>query len=370
MQRPRVVRREREGPLERALRLGEPAQLEERDAALVGRVGIVGERGDRPVQVREREVAATEVVLGHPGDELEPGRERPVAVRPRRARAADRVLEPRLERVPGGGQPANVELGRAEEGLGILGIDGERARPGEPRLVDAVERPERLRAGDEGRDEPGPGPDRLVRAAERPLVVSAVERVLRLVREPRRGRLGLVREAPGQGCRLGRRAFLLRARAGCRRREEQQDRTHLTGRRELHAAAGEGSRASLPHAGPGGQPGASGPSRGASAPRAAVDTGGCRPIGTGIRRRARETIPQCVSSASPCSSRRSPRARTPPAPRRRRRRPTSRSRGSATSGTSASSRSAARTPRPTSASTGGSSSSRRRRRGRRAIRSS
>ena len=127
-----------------------------------------------------------------PGDEDEARREPPVLAGGRGARAAERVLEPRLERVACRAEPSHVELGGAEERVGVERIDRERSREGEPGVVEPAEGGERLGTDRQRLHEPRRQPERLLRAGDR------AERRLRLERVA-----SLLGEDPGRGARLG-----------------------------------------------------------------------------------------------------------------------------------------------------------------------
>ena len=144
--RPGVVRVLDEHLVEGAARVGEAAEIEERDGALVARVQIVGHRGQRGVEAHERLARAAEIVERLPLEQRQPRHQRaigPRAVRRAHAlestRAAPRVLEAGLGVIVGRRQSIDVEVGGAGERLGIVGIERERAREGRLGLVEAAE---------------------------------------------------------------------------------------------------------------------------------------------------------------------------------------------------------------------------------------
>lgn len=145
--RPGVLRVALDDVLEAAPGLLEAAEIEEGDRALVAGVQVVGLGGERGLEAGERLARAAQVVQRLALEQREPRPER-AGLRVgggRRAQpraleavgAAARVLEAGLGVVVRRGEPVDVEVGGAGERLGIVGVEGERAREGGPRLVEA-----------------------------------------------------------------------------------------------------------------------------------------------------------------------------------------------------------------------------------------
>ena len=184
------------GRARRPLCLVEPAELVERDPALVGDVGVGGRgrpRRDRACGrarwLRPRSFSAIAATSTRRAARVRSF----FAVAARAPRSAYSRPVSRASRA--GPSRADVELGRAEERLGVGGVDRERTRPGEPRVVEPPEGREGGGPQGEGGDEAGREPHRVLRAGEGALTPARVERVVPLLDEGGGGEARPVGEA-------------------------------------------------------------------------------------------------------------------------------------------------------------------------------